>query len=277
MKRALLVASLILASAFTSFAQNTFYYPQVADGVLGGVIWRTTIFLTNPASSGTASGNIEFTKSDGSAFVVAFRDQAGNTVGAGNSIPFQIGPGQTRKFVSSGASAYQGGYATVTSNAAVSGTAVFSSFTLGGQLIGEAGVPAGSAVPRQAIVVDTQNGFQTGVAYANPTTNSTVVTLTLLNSDGVQVATTTDTLAARNHKALFVSQIFTSAPSLAGTMQISSPSAPLAAIALRFDPSFNLFTTLPPVTLASIFRPALEWFQQRPWGSMFASVASLLG
>ena len=278
MKRAFFVVSLILAGALTSFAQTTFYYPQVADGVLNGVIWKTTIFLTNPAATGTstASGVIEFTRSNGAPFTMSFTNESGQPAGSGNQIPFQIAGGQTRKYVSAGTAAYSGGWATVTSNVPISGTAIFSSFTLGGQLIGEAGVPAGVAVPRQAIVVDTQNGFQTGVAYANPGGSPAAIALSLMNSEGAVVATTTVPLAASNHNGIFVSQIFPNAPGLAGTMQLNSD-VPLSVVALRFEPSFTLFTTLPPVTLASIFRPVLEWFQQRPWGSPFAAIQSLLG
>ena len=276
MKRAFFVVSLILAGALTSFAQTTFYYPQVANGVLGGEIWKTTIFLTNPAPTNTslASGVIEFTTSGGAAFNLSVISESGCPVGSGNMIPFQIAGGQTCKYQSTGAGGYSGGFATVTSNNPISGTAIFSSFRLNGQLIGEAGVPAGGAVPRQAIVVDTLSGFQTGVAYANPGIAAAAITLSLLSSDGVVVATTADNLAARNHGAKFVHEIFPSAPPLAGTMQVSSQ-VPLAAIALRFSPN-ALFTTLPPVTLASVFRPVLEWFQQRPWGSPFAAIQNLL-
>jgi len=63
---------------------------------------------------------------------------------------------------------------------------------------------------------------------------------------------------------------------LAGTMQIISDS-PLAAVALRFDPSFTKFTTLPAVTLASLINPAVEWLQERPWLTPLTSIARLLG
>jgi hypothetical protein len=58
-------------------------------------------------------------------------------------------------------------------------------------------------------------------------------------------------------------------------MQITS-AAPLAAIALRFAPS-GVFTTLPPVTLASLINPAVEWIRERPWLTPLTSVARMLG
>jgi hypothetical protein len=54
-------------------------------------------------------------------------------------------------------------------------------------------------------------------------------------------------------------------------------STPLAAIALRFDPTFSVFTTLPPISIASLVQPALKWMEEKPWYRPVASVAKLLG
>src|SRR5262249_50856900 len=96
------------------------------------------------------------------------------------------------------------------------------------------------------------------------------------NSAAAQVATTTRPLGPGNHSAAFTTEMFPGAAQLSGTMQLKS-SVPLAAIALRFDPSFTVFTTLPPVTLASLITPAVEWFEQRSLFAPLASVARLLG
>lgn len=284
MKRTLWTLVWILTATMICSAQTTFYYPHVANGVLGGNIWKTTIFLTNPASTGTASGTITFTRDNatleaaGSPFTtIAFTDQDGAPAGSGGVITFSIPGGQTRKYTSSGTGVYAGGFAVVsTTDGTVSGTAIFSEFDLANRLIAEAGVPAVAAVPNQAIFVDTVGGFNIGVAFANPGTASATVNLSLLNSAAAAVATTAQVLGPGNHSASFTSQIFPAAPQLAGTMQLKS-SGPLAAIALRFDPSFSVFTTLPPVTLASLITPAVKWFEQRPWFTPLASVARLLG
>jgi hypothetical protein len=57
---------------------------------------------------------------------------------------------------------------TLSASGTVIGTAVFSAFTAEGSLINEASVQAVSATTLQAIFVDTQSGFDTGLAYANP-------------------------------------------------------------------------------------------------------------
>src|SRR5262245_12529365 len=158
MKRVFFVSIWILTAALVCSAQTTFYYPHVANGVLGGNIWRTTIFLTNPASTGTASGTIVFTKDNstlgnaGSPFSeIAFTDQTGAPAGSGGTITFSIAAGETRKYTSTGTGAYAGGFATVSTSAGtVLGTAVFSEFDLANRLIAEAGVPSSSSVPNQA-------------------------------------------------------------------------------------------------------------------------------
>jgi hypothetical protein len=285
MKRALLICFWILTATVVCSAQGTFYFPHIADGVLVSNIWRTTVFLTNPVAAGgaTASGTITLThdavlgSTAGSPFNITFTDESG-IVTSGSVIAFSIPPQQTKKYVSAGTAAYGGGFATVSTTAGtVSGTSIFSEFDLSNRLIAEAGVPSASAVAKQAIFVDTVGGFNIGVAYANPGPGAATVNLSLLNAAGAIVATTPGrVLGSGNHAAAFTSQIFSTSAQFAGTMQITS-ATPLAAIALRFDPTFTVFTTLPPVTLASLINPAMEWLQQRAWLTPLSSVARLLG
>jgi hypothetical protein len=155
-------------------------------------------------------------------------------------------------------------------------TAVFSQFTPGGALISEASVQASSTSTRQAIFVDTQSGFDTGVAYANPNQGIANITLQLLSTEGVEVLPSTQrTLAGNTHTAAFVKGgLFPASLPMAGTMHITS-SVPVAAVALRFS-STGLFTTLPPVTLADLLYPTVEWLERRQWLSPLTSFARLL-
>jgi hypothetical protein len=229
---------------------TTFYFPQVADGVQDAAVsWKTTIFVTNPAAVGSpaASGSIKLWTSSGTPFDAGFIDAAGAPAGSGNTILFTIGGGETRKFVSTASSALRQGFAIVTADAAVRGTAIFSQIS-GNTLFAEAGVPSADLVPRQSIFVDTTSGFSTGVAYANPNTSPAQITLQLFDAGGAPVGTPlAETLGANQHTSAFVSQKFAGAPPFTGTMQIRS-NVPLAAIALRFA-STGVFTTLPPVPL----------------------------
>jgi hypothetical protein len=286
MKRMFLVTCWIFAFAIISSAQSTtFYFPHIANGVLGSppVVWKTTIFLTNPAASGTAFGSITIQQDNaniglaGSASSITFVDETGAQTGL--PILFAIAPGQTKKYVSTGTTPYVGGYATVNTAppvgvGVVSGTSIFSEFDSTGRLIGEAGVPQAAALPKQAIFVDTQNGYNLGVGYANPNSSSAAVTLSLLDSTGAMVASTPELIGPGNHVAKFTTELFPGAPPLAGTMQISS-SVPVASIALRFDPTLSLFTTLPPVSIASLLSPAFAWLEQHG-GSHFSPIVRLL-
>ena len=283
MKRVFWTIFLILTGVTICSAQATFYYPHIVNGALGGGVWKTTILVTNPSASAAASGTITLTKDTaastgaGSIFSdIVFVDQDGAPAGSGGVITFAIPAGQTRKYTSTGGGVYAGGFATVTTSAGtVAGTAIFSQFDGAGRLIAEAGVPSASAVPNQAIFVDTFAGYNIGVAYANPGAAAANVTLSLLNSAAASVATTTQVLGPGNHSAAFTFQMFPGSPQLAGTMRLSS-STPLAAIALRFDPTLSVFTTLPPVTLASLINPAVKWLEQRPIFAPLTSVARLL-
>ncbi len=238
-----------VSAATTPTPTSTFYFPQVADGIQAdGVSWKTTIFLANLAGDSTADGTVTFTTSSGAPFNIGFVDSAGSPVSSGNTIPFSIAAGQSRKFVSTSSGALSIGYATVSSSAPVNGTAVFSEFATSGGLIGEAGVPSATALGRQVIFVDTQSGFSTGVAYANPNSSGANITLQLFGPNGNPIGSpVAQFLPGNQHTAKFVSELFPSAAAFAGTMQITS-STPLAAIALRFAPAGS-FTTLPPVPL----------------------------
>jgi len=259
MKNGIFAFVLVLLAAVVGFGQTTFYFPHIANGAG----WKTTIFLTNPAAIGTAtaSGSITFWRdnpndptSAGTPYTISFVDETGAPAsGGGATIAFQIAGGQTKKFTSTGTGGYAGGFAVVTANSVVSGTAVFSEFDQTGKLIGEAGVPSGTAVTKQAIFVDSIGGYNVGLAFANPGNAAANVTLKLLNNSAVTVVSTTQILGANNHSSHFINELFpsTQIQPLAGTMQVTSD-IPLPAIALRFDPSLSVFTTLPPVTLASL-------------------------
>ena len=289
MKRVFLTLVLIFASISIASAQTTFYYPHIVDGVQGPVAWKTTILLTNPASSGTTTGTITFTSdsatsgssdlsSAGAPFVLTLTDENGRST-TGSTFTFSIPANGTHKLISSGNGQFGSGFAAVSTDAGtVGGTAIFSEFDSSNNLIAEAGVPSASAVTRQAIFVDTINSYKIGVAYANPGSNSANITLTLLNSSAAKVVPTpvSQVLGPGNHTAAFTFQMFPKAADMAGTMQLTSDS-PLAAVALRFDPTLSKFTTLPPISLASLINPALEWLQQRAWLTPLSSVARLLG
>ena len=98
---------------------------------------------------------------------------------------------------------------------------------------------------RQGIFADTQFGFNPGIAVVNPTSSTQVITFQLVNNNGQVVMSATQTLGPNQHFAKFLSEIFPGLPPMAGRLQFFG-SGPLAAVALRFDKNYTLFTTLFP-------------------------------
>jgi hypothetical protein len=251
MKRIVSLLAWICFPAGMAFAQQTFYFPQVADGrdPGGTTHWHTTIFLSNQSGS-VASGTVTMYQSGGSAMNISFVDDLGAAAAVANHITFQIPAGQTRKYTSVASGNLLVGYAVVTANVPIAGNAMFAHWTNppGESLIGEAGVPAASLMSKQAVFADTQYGFNTGVAIANPGTSSASITLELVGRDGQVVASTTQTLGAGQHIARFTTELFGAIDAMAGRLQISS-SIPVAAMALRFDSRLEKFTTTFPFTV----------------------------
>jgi hypothetical protein len=252
---------------------------------LGDSIWKTTIYLANTGVT-SASGTITFKKDAeggtnlaGNPFVdVGILDENNAPAAVNGVITFTIPAGQSKKYYSTGTGVYAGGNAVVTTTAGnVSGSAIFSRILLqGGILLGEAGTPASVAVNNQAIFVDS-DGFLIGVAYSNPNAAAAQVSLTMLNTIGANIASTTQVLGPGNHTAAFTAQLFPAVRGpILGTMQIRS-NQPLAATALRFDLFSTAFTSIPPVTIASVINSGIQWLEKRDLMHPLTSVARLLG
>src|SRR5213593_3394840 len=95
----------ILVTCIFCSAENTLYFPQIADGFqTNGTVWITGIAITNTAAQGTAlaSGTITFTQENGTPWVIGYNDGQGGPNASGSSIPFQVAGGQTKLFVSKG-------------------------------------------------------------------------------------------------------------------------------------------------------------------------------
>ncbi len=246
---------------------RTSYFPQIADGTFGGGFFKTTLFVTNPASAGTANITITFTGRTGGAFNVSFIDSAGQTAGSGNVVSISgLGAGETRKLTSTAASGLAVGYATLTADADVEATAVFSQFSgtvEQGTLLSEAAVTLSDPSADQRIFVDESSGFRTALAYANPSSTAEAnLTFSLhdTNTGGVPVLTKTlDPVPALNQSSLFVDELFSTAgvtdplvEGFVGTLRIESET-PVAVVSLRF--LGDLFTSVPPFSAASLVFP----------------------
>jgi hypothetical protein len=247
MKRVLFTFLLMIgASAFGSAQSFTYYFPQI----VAGDNWRTTIFLSNATAAGVANGSITFTKSDGSPFYASWLDEGGNNVsGGGNVIGFQLAPGESRKYVTLGDLPLTAGYATVSANASVLGTAMFSQLAPDFGIQAEAGVPMAIPLGKQAVFVDTTNGFRTAVAIANPNNAVLQIHFELLGTNGQVILAGVRDLGPFQHVALFTDELFPGVGPMVGRLQFWCTN-PMAAVALRFSPWAN-FTTMPPIAIAN--------------------------
>jgi N-acetylneuraminic acid mutarotase len=110
---------------------------------------------------------------------------------------------------------------------------------------GVAGVGASAALTRFFVPVerDTAAVVSAGIAVANTTTRAATVMLSLRDETGSTVATRQIELAPLGQSALFLEQIFTTAPATFRGSVTGTSTAPVAALALRF--SGDEFATLP--------------------------------
>ena len=259
MKRLILILAWAFSAESLASAQTmTTYFPQIAAGVTGDIVWNTHMAFVNPAPIGTSPANVTLTltKSDGTPHNVAhllINMVTNVAAGAGKTITLQMSGGQSRFFAMNASSVpLSVGYARVTSSAPVTATSVFiSSFTATGTGIGEAGVAASHALSRQAIFVVLDEEADTAIAVANPNSATVNVTFTLHNTGGgVHRAPVIRMLQANNQSAFFVSELF---PDLSdffvGTIRISTSDAtPVSATTLLFHPDAQ-FGGLPIVPL----------------------------
>jgi len=113
-----------------------------------------------------------------------------------------------------------------------------------GGVIGEAGVLSATPLTRQAAVVVKDNNTSVGVAVVNPGTATANLTFELLDKSGTDLAPqVARTLAANNHTAFFVQDLFpTVTAKIFGTMRITSD-IPIVSTALLF--SLGSFATVP--------------------------------
>jgi hypothetical protein len=199
-------------------------------------------------AGGPTSGTITFTGSDGTPFNVLFFDGARQPIGGGAMIPFQLAGGETRKLLLIVDGPLRTGYATVTANAPVLGTGMFTQYDWTGRMTGEAGIPAAIPLGRQAIFVDTMSDFKTGVAIANPNNAALHINFELVSATGQIIRRASHDLPPGQHIAFFIHDLFPDAPPMIGRLQFFCTN-PMASVGLRFDPGFGVFTTLPPIAI----------------------------
>lgn len=239
-------------------AQETVVLPHFAHG--DG--WTTQIVLFNP-TDGVLTGTVDF------------RDPQGQIVTArlfpASTVTYSIPPRDAQKLQTSGGNgSFLSGSVRVVpapNTAAPSGTAVFS-LRNGGVTVAEAGVAAALAGSAFRLYAEATGDFgqagsiQTGIAVANSSASSALVSLELSNLDSSPTGLTgTLVIPSNGQVAAFLNQIpgFQSLPAgFRGILRVKS-AASLSVVGVRGrynEKSDFLFTTTPPVNEADT--PATE-------------------
>jgi hypothetical protein len=113
--------------------------------------------------------------------------------------------------------------------------------------IGTGGVSASTLLTKQTIFAVKDRRSNTALAVANPGAGSAVITFQLLDLTGVQItAPVTRTVAANNHTAFFISELFPNVTfSVNGTLRITSDKAIVTTALLFQDATFGAFPVIP--------------------------------
>jgi len=159
-------------------------------------------------------------------------------------------------YVAHAQTSIQVGYATLTAdsgNRVPVASALFAYRNSADVLISEAAVGGTEPIRSGRIFVD-EAGTQTGIALANPSSESATITLILRSDAGVETARQPLTLLAGEHRSRYVSQLIANPPpNFVGTLTFES-TQPLAAVALRESRNAYaepLYSTLPVVDVAA--------------------------
>ncbi len=205
------------------------YFPQFVDG--GGYI--TALVLLN--SSGTVEmGRLQIFDDHGVPLLV---NQLGGTTDS--SFRYSIPWAGAFRFQTDGFPvSAKAGWVLLTPDAGTStpvGAGVFS-FSSGGILVGESGIPPAVSTTHARAYVDLSRGHDTGLAIANPTGTNADIAIKAYQTDGVTPVGTSQgplRLPGNCHSARFATQFIAGLPGgFTGVLDITS-ATPFAALTLR--------------------------------------------
>lgn len=235
----LIVFGLLLAGLSLAHAQSsTYYFPQVANGDFGVGKFKTTLGLANPGNN-PVTINVVLTTDTGGTFSIFPGLESGSVT---------LGPGNSRIFQSDGTGPLTAGAATITSNAPIGATVIFSQFDAAGNLQTEAGVTSARTLRNFTIPVDLSGSYNTGVAFFKPGSGSASVTLNIFDESGAAKGQGNVPLVGSGHRAAFVPDFFPSLRDFTRGSLVISSDADIAAVALRTGSGVGPVITTLPVT-----------------------------
>ena len=214
-----------------------YYFPHLAVGAG----WQTTITYIN-YSPQEVSCQTDFLSDQGTPLMVSFADQ-GTVVSRTDTLP---PGGSVHQETNVGLSApLAPGWARATCSGPVKASLLFRGYNSEGMPVAEAGVNA-ATVPATRFVTFAEQGEGkdgTGVAYANPSATTALITFTARDADGEVLASDDLMLSPNGHGALNMAPLF-GLPSFTGSIEVTS-TAPIVSLSLNFEAA-PVFSSLPP-------------------------------
>jgi hypothetical protein len=238
--------------------------PIVLAQFVDGSGWTTQVVLVNPGNTPIA-GNIQFRDTTGQAATLTANSQTANTFSY--SIPSQ----SSFKLVTAGAGSFVTGSIQVTPDAGTTTpmSQPILSFKSAGITTSSYSSWSNSGAKMRAFVESAgspgANGsIQGGVAVANASSSSSMVTFSLTGLDGASQGSTSFTIAANGQVALFLDQLFPALPAtFQGVLQVTSSGGLLSAAGLRLrynERGDFLLTSAPPANASSVPSAATALF-----------------
>lgn len=219
---------------------NDLVFPHVVNGSFPGGSFATSLLFVS--RTGTAAGaSIRFFKSDGSALAVRLIDGR-----SGSEFPAELREGGSVFLQTDGTGELSAGYVRVSASGPLGGTVLFGQSEATGRVVTETAVGTSPSLTRVAVpVLFTAGEANTGIAFANPSSQSADILLFLRETTGALVAIRSVTLEPGRHLAKFATEYFEQIggrPSFQGTIEARA-SVPVFAVALKQQGA--LLTTFP--------------------------------
>jgi hypothetical protein len=216
--------------------------------------WKTTFTLVNlGATDATAQWN--FLSDTGSAEVLPLSlPQTSQTGMAGSTIQQPIPAGAVLPVESAGlfSAAELTGGAQLLATGNVAGFSVFRYQASAQGATQEAVVPLETRnASSYWLAFDNTNGYSTGLAVSNTTSQTVNVQVTIRNGSGVPVNTRTLSLQPNGHQSFPLAAAYSETANLLGTLQFTTPAAgQISVLGIRVNPQ-GAFTSIPALVSAS--------------------------
>lgn len=223
--------------------------------------WKTTFTLVNTGASG-ATAELDFTDDNGNPIVLPLSlPQTGQTGMAGSTLQRTLGAGTVLPIESSGTGDTElQGEAQLLATGNVSGFSVFSYQSLQGAKQ-EAVVPLETRnASSYWLAFDNTNGYSTGIAVSNTSSQTANIQVTVRNGSGGSVESHTLSLPPGGHQAFSLTGAYPETANLLGTLQFTTPSAgQLTVLGIRVNPQ-GAFTSIPALVSSGLTAGSIPHF-----------------